>query len=161
VCCVLSAVQRSGRHLLAPAPGTSQGGLLCALYGRLYLVRLFYELHFWYIFRCKNGDCIESDYYAVSGPSGAPDYRGSLVSRCRITLVPLGRSGSDRRAFYRVTGANLANLANLRLRAEAQYSSALLHSPRPLLMTQVSTSEVKCGRPPPVAPAESSSGLYL
>ena len=70
------------------------------------------------------------------------------MSRCRITLVPLGRSGSDRRAFYRVTGADLADLANLRLRAEAQYSSALLHSPRPLLMAQVSTSEVKCGRPP-------------
>jgi hypothetical protein len=46
--------------------------------------------------------------------------RGSFVSRCRITLVPLGRSGSDRRAFYRVTGADLASLANLRLRAEAQ-----------------------------------------
>ena len=117
-------------------------------HGRLYLVRLFYKLHFWYIFRYKNGDCIENDYYAVSGPSGASDCRDSFVSRCRITLVPLGRSGSDRRAFYRVTGADLANLANLRLRAEAQYSSALLHSPRPLLMTQVSTSEVKCGRPP-------------
>jgi hypothetical protein len=49
---------------------------------------------------------------------------------------------------YRVTGADLANLANLRLRAEAQCSSALLHSPRPLRMTQVSTSEVKCDRPP-------------
>jgi hypothetical protein len=99
-------------------------------------------------FRYKNGDCIENDYYAVSGPSGASDCRGSFVSRCRITPVPLGRSGSDRRAFYRVTGADLASLANLRLRAEAQYSSALLHSPRPLLMPQVSTSEVKCGRPP-------------
>ena len=116
--------------------------------GRLYLVRLFYKLYFWVHFHYKNGDCIENDYNAVSGPSGASDCRDSFVSRCRITLVPLGRSGSDRRAFYRVTGADLANLANLRLRAEAQYSSALLHSPRPLLMTQVSTSEVKCGRPP-------------
>ncbi|MDA9686885.1 hypothetical protein N9U05_00165, partial [bacterium] len=115
-----------------------------------YLVRLFYKLCFWVHFRYKNGGCIENDDHAVSGPSGAPDCRDFFVSRCRITPVPLGpgRSGSDRRAFYRVTGADLANLANLRLRAEAQYSSALLHSPRPLLMTQVSTSEVKCGRPP-------------
>jgi hypothetical protein len=93
--------------------------------GRLYLVRLFYKLYlFGYSarvhFRYKNGDCIESDYHAVSGPSGASDCRDSFVSRCRITPVPLGRSGSDRRAFYRVTGADLANLANLRLRAEAQ-----------------------------------------
>jgi hypothetical protein len=92
-------------------------------------------------FRYKNGDCVENDYYAVSVPSGASDCRDYFVSRCRITPVPLGRSGSDRRAFCRVTGADLANLANLRLRAEAQYSPALLHSPRPLLMTQVSTSE--------------------
>ena len=118
------------------------------VYGRKKNVQPSKSLYFWYIFRYKNGDCIENDYYAVSGPSGASDCRDSFVSRCRITLVPLGRSGSDRRAFYRVTGADLANLANLRLRAEAQYSSALLHSPRPLLMTQVSTSEVKCGRPP-------------
>jgi hypothetical protein len=47
-----------------------------------------------------------------------------------------------------VTDADLAHLANLRLRAEAQYSLALLHSPRPLRMAQVSTSEVKCGRAP-------------
>jgi hypothetical protein len=117
--------------------------------GRLYLVRFFYKLYFWVHFRYENGDCIGNDYHAVSGPSGASDYcRDSFVSRCHITLVPIGRSGSDRRAFYRVTGADLANLANPRLRAEAQYSSALLHSPRPLPMTQLSTSEVKCGRPP-------------
>jgi hypothetical protein len=107
---------------------------------------------FWVHFRYKNGDCVENGYYAyyaVSGPSGAPDCRGSFVSRCRITLVPLGRSGgSDRRAFARVTGADIANLANRRLRAAAQHSPAVRHSPRPLLMTQVSTSEVKCGRPP-------------
>ena len=74
--------------------------------------------------------CIENNYYAVSGPSGASDCRDSFVSRCRIARVPLGRSGSDRRAFYRVMGADLANLANLRLRAGAQHPSALLHSPR-------------------------------
>jgi hypothetical protein len=78
--------------------------------------------YFEYIFRYKNGGCIERGYYAVSGPSGASDCRDSFVSRCRITPVRLGRSGSERRAFYRVTGADLANLANLRLRAEAHYS---------------------------------------
>jgi hypothetical protein len=57
---------------------------------------------------------------AAPPESGAWSRRGSLVSRCRIAPVPLGRSGSDRRAFYRVTGADLANLANLRLRAEAR-----------------------------------------
>jgi hypothetical protein len=41
---------------------------------------------FWVHFRYKNGDCVENDYYAVSGPSGAPDCRDSFVSRCRITL---------------------------------------------------------------------------
>jgi hypothetical protein len=81
-------------------------------------------------FHYKIGECIENDYNAVSGPSGASDCRDSFVSRCRIALVPLGRSGSDRRAFYRVMGADLANLANLRLRAGAQHPSALLHSPR-------------------------------
>ena len=30
------------------------------------------SLYFWYIFRYKNGDCIESAYYAVSGPSAEP-----------------------------------------------------------------------------------------
>jgi hypothetical protein len=47
----------------------------------------------------KNGDCIENDYYAVSGPSGASDCRDSFVSRCRITLVPPARflSGDGRR----------------------------------------------------------------
>ena len=50
------------------------------------------------------------------GASGASDCRDSFVSRCRIALVPLGRSGSNRRAFYRVTGADLANLVNLRQR---------------------------------------------
>jgi hypothetical protein len=41
-------------------------------------------------------------------------------------------------------------LADLRLPAEANYPLALLHSPQPqpLRMTQVSTSEVKCGRVP-------------
>jgi hypothetical protein len=53
-----------------------------------------------------------------SGPfrgQGHGPWRGKsplFVGRCRITLVPLGRSGSDRRAFYRVTDADLANLAN-------------------------------------------------
>jgi hypothetical protein len=73
---------------------------------------LYFRVHFHY----KNSECIENDYNAVSGPSGASDCRDSFVSRCRIALVPLGRSGSNRRAFYRVTGADLANLVNLRLR---------------------------------------------
>jgi hypothetical protein len=122
--------------------------------GRLYLVRLFYKLYFWvigYIFRYK---LQKWRLYRKRLPRRQRPLRSLRLPRFfrePLSYHPraaLGRSGSDRRAFYRVTDADLANLANLRLRAEAQYSSALLHSPRPLLMTQVSPSEVKCGRPP-------------
>jgi hypothetical protein len=67
------------------------GAVVGCYNGRLYLVRLFYKLYIWVHFRYKNGDCIENDYYAVSGgpSSGASDCRDSFVSRCRITLVPL------------------------------------------------------------------------
>jgi hypothetical protein len=107
--------------------------------------------------------CRNSNLYDIplSCHNGNFAHIPTFVGRCRITLVPLGRSGLNRRAFYRVTDADFANLANLRLRAEAQYSLALLHSPRSLRMTQVSTSEVKCGRAPSLQQKESSSGLHL
>jgi hypothetical protein len=63
-----------------------------AVYGRKKKVEPSKSLYFWYIFRYKNGGCIENDYCAVSGPSGASDCRDSFVSRCRITLVPQGEA---------------------------------------------------------------------
>ena len=46
----------------------------------------------------------------------------------------------------RVFGADLADLADLGLPAEAKYLQALLHSPWPLRMTQVSASGLNCSR---------------
>jgi hypothetical protein len=73
-------------------------------YGRLYLVRLFYKLYFWLHFHYKNGDCIENDYHAVSGPSGASDCRDSFLSRCRISVANAACSDGPHSSFS--LGAN-------------------------------------------------------
>jgi hypothetical protein len=80
-------------------------------------------------------------------------YRGILETpgalAYRIAGCPVESAKGLRTAGpLREIGAGLADLAGLRLPAEANYPLALLHSPRPLQMTQVSTSEVKCGRVP-------------
>jgi hypothetical protein len=46
----------------------------------------------------------------------------------------------------RVFGADLADLAGLRLPAEADYPLALLHLPRSLRMTQINASGLNCSR---------------
>jgi hypothetical protein len=76
----------------------------------------------------------------MRGPSAAPTkprfFRRALANHPRAT----------RTAWLRTASPDLADLADLRLPAEANYLQALLHSPWPLRMTQVSASGLNCSR---------------
>jgi hypothetical protein len=85
---------------------------------------------------------VRSAYEAANSPD-------SFVGRWRITPVPPATRTSWLRTTaspIRVFGADLADLADLRLPAEANYLQALLHSPWPLRMTQVSATGLNCSR---------------
>jgi hypothetical protein len=75
---------------------------------------------------------------AVRSPYEAANSRDSFVGR---TLAPHPRATRMARlrkaSPIRVFGADLADLADLRLPAEAKYPLALLLSPRPLRITQL------------------------
>ena len=60
----------------------------------------------------------------------------------------------------RVFGADLADLADLGLRAEAKYLQALLHSPWPLRMTQVSASGLNCSRERTLYEEVAAAGIF-
>jgi hypothetical protein len=125
-------------------------------YGRLYLVRLFYKLYFWLHFHYKNGDCIENDYHAVSGPSGASDCRDSFVSRCRISVsnaacsdgphspFSLGANRGQTCSHVRGQGCPLTHLRRVSLPAGAQSQSQKSASLRPdaLLLSSMATCTV-------------------
>jgi hypothetical protein len=61
----------------------------------------------------------------------------------------------------RVFGADLADLADLRLPAEANYLQALLHSPWSLRMTQVRSSGLNCSRERTLNEEVASQRVYL
>jgi hypothetical protein len=69
-------------------------------------------------------------------------FRRALAHHRRATQTAWLRTAGPIRVF----GADLADLADLRLPAEAKYLQALLHSPWPLRMTQVSASGLNCSR---------------
>jgi hypothetical protein len=85
---------------------------------------------------------------ALHSPPEAPNSRDSFVARWRITPAPLATRLTRLRTAgpIRVFGADLADLADLRLPPEANYPLALLHPPRPLQMTQINASGLNCSR---------------
>ena len=60
----------------------------------------------------------------------------------------------------RVFGADLADLVDMRLLTEEKYLQALLHSPWPLRMTQVSASGLNCSRERTLHEEVAAAGIF-
>jgi hypothetical protein len=101
------------------------------------------------VFRLQNALQTPLDHVRAShSPTQAPNSRDSFVARWRITPVPLARHG------------DLADLADLRLPAEAKYLQALLHSPWSLRMTQASASGLNCSRERTLYEEVAAAGIF-